>query len=85
MASLGLETDDARAMYGRFINYVHSLYDGLNIEGLMVERDGMTSTHLAKLFTSEFKRDVLGGKKLLDDGTWNDVKKRLPILLQYRV
>ena len=74
--SLGLETDDERATYGRFINYVHSLYDGSNIEGLMAERDGMTSRHLAELYTTDFGRDVLGGKKLLDDDTWNDVKNR---------
>ena len=74
-SSLGLETNDARAMYGRFINYVRSLYDGLNIEGLMAERDGLTRTHLATLYTTNFKRDVLGGKKLLDDDTWNNVKE----------
>ena len=40
----------------------------------MAERDSLTGTHIAELYTVDFIGDVLGGKKLLDDDTWNDVK-----------
>ena len=74
-SSTRLSTDDARSMYGSFINYLHSIFDGMNIHELMAERDGLTSTHIAKLYTVDFKRDVLGGKNILDTDTWSDVKK----------
>jgi hypothetical protein len=73
-SSAGLNTDDARSMYGSFINYLHSLFDEMNIHELMAERDGLTSTHIAKLYTIDFKRDVFGGKNILDTDTWKDVK-----------
>ena len=58
---LGFETNDARATYGGYIDYVRSLYDGLNVDGLMAERDGLTSTHLAIFYKTDFERAVLGG------------------------
>ena len=49
----------------------------MNIHELMAERDGLTSVHIAKLFTVDFKRDVLGGKNILDNDTWRDVKRHI--------
>ena len=48
-------------------------FQGLDIAGLMADRDGLTATHVAKLYTTDFKNNVIGRNRI-PDPIWKQAK-----------